>query len=333
MILAAFIGVFAFINADKLIDRFIEGQSEGSQQRLDLLEAPGMSLITVGTAAPLPGDRSQSCNAIFVNGQFLVFDLGRGAAGAIEKLRLPQQSVSAVFISHWHSDHYLDLPHFVNRSWMLGRKSPLNIYGPNPIDSILGGMQAFLYQDQTFREEHHGKSILDRSAAPVIPNLINLQGTEEQEVYNNNGVKVFAFQVNHDPIDHSLGFRIEYGGRNIVLSGDTKKSDQLIRYAKGADILVHEAMQKDFISRASALQEKQGNVRNATILKDIVDYHSSPEDAAAVAAAAGAKKLILSHLAPTPENPISRRFYTRGLEDIYDGPILLAEDGDLYTIE
>ena len=92
-------------------------------------------------------------------------------------------------------------------------------------------------------------------------------------------------------------------------------------------------MQKDFIGRAAKLQEEQGNIRNATILKDIVDYHSSSEDAAEVAAAAGVKKLILSHLAPSPENPISRRFYTQGLEDIYSGPILLAEDGDLYTID
>ena len=333
MVLAAFIGVFAFINADKLIDRFIEGQSEGAQQRMDLLEAPGMSLITVGTAAPLPGERSQSCNAIFVNGQFLIFDLGRGAAGAIERLRLPQQFVSAVFISHWHSDHYLDLPHFVNRSWMLGRKSQLNIYGPNPIDSILRGMQAFLYKDQEFREEHHGESVLNRSSASSIPHLIDLKTDEEFMVYNKDGVTVSAFRVNHNPIDPSFGFKVKYEGRSIVISGDTKKSDQVIRHAKGADILVHEAMQKDFIGRAAALQEKQGNSRNATILRDIVDYHSSPEDAAAVAAAAGVQKLILSHLAPTPENPISRRFYTRGLEDIYAGPILLAEDGDLYTIE
>jgi len=333
MILAAFIGIFAFINADKLVDRFIERQSEGSQQRLDLLEAPGMSLITVGTAAPLPGDRTQSCNAVFVNGQFLVFDLGRGAAGAIEKLRLPQQAVSAVFISHWHSDHYLDLPHFVNRSWMLGRQSPLNVYGPNPIDSILGGLQSFLYQDQNHREAHHGAEILDKSVAGTNPILVNVNDGSELMIYNNDGVTVTAFRVNHDPIDPSLGYKIEYKGRSIVFSGDTKKSDQVIKAAEGADILVHEAMQKDFIQRASALQEKQGNIRNATILKDIINYHSSPTEAAEVASAANVKKLILSHLAPTPENPISRRFYTRGLDKIYNGPILLAEDGDLYTIE
>ena len=333
MILAAFIGVFAFINADKLIDRFIEGQSEGAQQRMDLLEAPGMRLITVGTTAPLPGDRVQSCNVIFANGQFLVFDLGRGAAGAIEKLRLPQQSISAVFISHWHSDHYLDLPHLVNRSWMVGRNSPLKIFGPTPIDSILGGMQSFLYQDQAFREEHHGASIINAHEGSSLGYLIDLKSNEAQKVYNNDGVAVTAFLVNHDPVTPSLGYKIEFNGRSIVLSGDTKKSDQVIRYAKGADILVHEAMQKDFIGRAAKLQEEQGNIRNATILKDIVDYHSSSEDAAEVAAAAGVKKLILSHLAPSPENPISRRFYTQGLEDIYSGPILLAEDGDLYTID
>lgn len=333
MVLAAFIGVFAFINADKLLDRFIEGQSAVAEPRMDLLEGSDMKLITVGTAAPLPGDRVQTCNVIFVNGQFLIFDVGRGAASAIEKLRLPQHLIEAIFISHWHSDHYLDLPHLVNRSWILGRQSPLAIYGPEPIDSIIGGMRSFLYQDQIFREAHHGQEILVRSNAEVVPHTIAYQDSQYGSVvYDHNGVRVTAFEVDHQPVRSSLGFRVDYMGKSIVLSGDTKYCENIITYAKDADILVHEAVQKDFIIRGAKLQDRLGNHRNATMLRDLLEYHASAEEAAKVAAAAGVKKLILSHLAPTPENPVSRRFYVGGLDDIYKGPILLAEDGDIYSI-
>lgn len=332
MILATFIGVFAFINADKLIDRFIRQQAESVDFRTDLLEAPGMSLITVGTGAPIPSERVQSCNVIFVNGQFLVFDLGRGAASEIEKLRLPQQNITAVFISHWHSDHFMDLPHLINRSWQMGRANELPIYGPKPIDSILGGMRAMMHMEQHFREIHHGQEIMDQSLANGKANIIATEANIETVVYQKDGVVVTAFEVEHDPISPSLGFKISYEGKSIVLSGDTKKSEQVIKFSKGADILVHEAMQKDFILRAAELQKELGNTRNATMLYDIVDYHTTPLEAAEVADAANVKKLILSHLAPAPENTISRRFFTRGLDEVYSGPILLAEDGDIYTV-
>lgn len=92
-------------------------------------------------------------------------------------------------------------------------------------------------------------------------------------------------------------------------------------------------MQKDFIKRGSDLMKEMGNDRNAKILSDVLDYHATPQEAATVAQQAGVKKLILSHLAPVPENPISRRFFKRGLGDIYNGPIVLADDGDEHLIE
>ena len=331
LVLAAFIGIFAFINADKLIDRFIQNQS--FEIRMDLLEGEDMKLVTVGTSSPLPSDRVQSCNAVIVNGKFFIFDIGQGAASKIEQLHLPMARVSAVFISHWHTDHFLDLPHLMNRSWQMGRNYSLPVYGPPPVDSILENISGLLVEDWKVREAHHGIEFMDPSIAGAVPYLIDIGTTGSTVVYNNDGIKITAFAVDHHPVNPSLGFRIEYQGKVLVISGDTKKSESLIQYAHDADILVHEAMQKDFIARARVIQENNGRTRFSKILEDILEYHSSPEDAATVAQAAGVKKLILSHLAPPPENPISRRFYTRGLSDIYKGPILLAEDGDIFIIK
>ncbi len=333
ILLGALIGVFAFINADKLIDRYIEGQSEGITFRTDVMEGDAMRLITIGTSAPLPSDRNQSCNVVIANGQLLVFDIGRGTAQAIERIRLPQPLIEAVFITHWHSDHFVDLPQLINRSWQLGRKHPLPVFGPEPIDTILRGINAMLSKEQQFRQEVHGVSIMDVSEASVITQEIHISGDQSKVVYDKGGVRVTAFEVDHHPVSPALGYRIDYQGKSIVISGDTRRSENLATHAKGADILVHEAMQMDFIRRAAQLQKESGEERNAIMLEGMAEYHSSPMDAAEVAQRAGVKKLILSHLAPVPENPISRRFFTKGMDEVYSGPILLAEDGDIFIIK
>jgi len=334
LVLILFIGVFAFINQDKLVDRFISRATAATSFRYELLDLDiPIRLVTVGTGSPLPGERVRSCNAVFVNGKFFVFDVGPGASRAIERLRLPLDRLEGIFITHWHADHYMDLPELVNRSWLLNRSTDLHLYGPEPLDSIYAGMSQFLHIENHYRVAHHGADIMDPSLALPITHLITPDHQGYQKVYDVDGVVIEAFTVDHAPVDPALGYRISYQGKSLVISGDTKKSEQVIKYARDADILLHEALAFDLIKRAIDLQKEADNSRSTTILEDILEYHVSPQEAAEVAEAAGAKKLILTHLGPAPENPISRRFYASDLDDIYRGPVLLAEDGDLYIIE
>jgi len=332
VVLAIFVGIFAFINQDKLIDRFIERQARNALQ-LDLLDDKNdFRLITVGTSAPIPSDRAQTCNVIIANGEIFIFDLGEGSLDMLEDLRLPFIRATEVFISHWHSDHFIDLPGFINRSWQMGRSNPLTIYGPKGINQIIDGIDNLLDIENEHRVAHHGADIMDPSIALAsgVP-LSTDQGSHI--VYSDGEVLITATLVNHDPVELSYAYRIDFGERSVVLSGDCSYDERLISFAKGADILVHEAMQKDFMKRGSELMKDMGNDRNSKILSDVLDYHSTPQDAAKVAQQAGVKKLILSHLAPVPENPLSRRFFKRGLGDVYKGPIVLADDGDEYLIE
>lgn len=334
LVLLFFVAIFVFINQDKLADRFVRNQSESVAYRYDLLEKDDvLRLVTVGTGSPLPSKRVNSCNAVLVNGHFLVFDIGPGAARAIEDYQLPMDKISAIFISHWHTDHYLDLPELINRSWLLNRHNELNVYGPKPLDSIMQSIDVFLQPDVNFRTLHHGAETMDQTFANANSNQIELDSSGYKKVFEKDGVVVEAFSVNHSPVDLALGYRITYEDKILVISGDTRKSYQVIKYAKGADILVHNALDDGMLTRAAKIQSDLGKQRNAKILQDITDYHASPIDAAEVAAEAGVARLILSHLGPSPENPISRSFYQAGMDDIYDGQIILAEDGDVFIIE
>ena len=334
LVLLAFVASFVFINQDKLADRFIRNQSENVAYRYDLLEKDDiLRVVTVGTGSPLPSERVNSCNAVLVNGLFLVFDIGPGSSRAMEDYQLPLDKVEAVFISHWHTDHYLDLPELINRSWLLNRKNELNVYGPPPLDTMMLSINQLLAPDNKFRELHHGAELMDPSYALAKSNQIELDENGYRKVFEKDGVVVEAFSVDHSPVDIALGYKVSYKDKVLVLSGDTRKSPQVIKYAKGADILIHNALDDGMLSRAAKIQTDLNNTRNAKILQDVTDYHASPIDAAEVAAESGVERLILSHLGPSPENPISRSFYQAGMDDIYKGQIILAEDGDVFIIE
>ena len=136
VLLAAFVGIFGFINQEKLIDRFIERQAKNSL-RTDLLDnKDDFKLITVGTSAPIPSERAQSCNVIIANGKLFIFDLGEESLGMMEELRLPFPASTDVFISHWHSDHFIDLPGYINRSWQMGRAEQLIVHGPQGVHPV-----------------------------------------------------------------------------------------------------------------------------------------------------------------------------------------------------
>ncbi|MEM6723558.1 MAG: MBL fold metallo-hydrolase, partial [Bacteroidota bacterium] len=331
--LLVLITVYVFRNPEKLIDRTIKNQIKKGQ-RTDLLEdSTSIVLLTVGTGTPFPGDRLPSCNAVFVNGHFFIFDIGPGTVAGLEKLNLPLDRVDGIFLTHWHSDHFMDLPYAINRTWQMGRTSDLTVYGPEGLDSIMQGVDAFLYLENQYRVDHHGPEIMDPAYQSAKTVLITAPEKGSQVIYQQDGIKITAFGVCHEPVRPAYGFRIEYQEKVLVLSGDTKKCDQVIQFAQDADLLLHEAMAVDIISRISELQHEAGNDRMAHITEDILNYHTSPAEAATVAAKAQVKALVLNHLAPPPDNALLRQQFTKGLSKIYAGPITLACDGDQFTIE
>jgi len=289
-------------------------------------------VYTVGTSAYLPSRRAQSCTAVFVNGLFFLFDIGVGAISEMERIHLPLEHVDAVFISHYQSDHYAELPYLINRSWQLGRIEPLDVFGPSGINDIIEASDKLLAIDMTRRESLHGSAIYNQNFIKTEPHAISMNEGGSQLIYNQNDIKVTAFDVSLDQISPSLGYMISYKDKKIVLSGHTNKNTNVIAHAKEADLLIHDAMLVDFMHQLGDLNNELGIEREAGILKNLTAYHATPSMAAEVANEANVQELVLSHLAPVPDRKVLARQYTMGLNRIFKGPIHLADDGDKFTV-
>ena len=147
-------------------------------------------------------------------------------------------------------------------------------------------------------------------------------------VYDEGGVKVTAFAVEHPPVEPAFGYRFDFGGRSVVVSGDTNKAQSLVDAAKGADVLLHDAMALGVVQMLQAAREQSGGDRLAKILADIQTYHAPTGDIAIVAQEAGVRQLVLYHLVPAIPNPmITGQF----LEGMPEGTVL-ADDGLLFEL-
>ncbi|MEO1715132.1 MAG: MBL fold metallo-hydrolase, partial [Bacteroidota bacterium] len=220
----------------------------------------------------------------------------------------------------------------ISRSWLLGRTTELHLYGPDGTDTLNQAINQYLHIENQHRVDHHGFGIMNISLARAIPHEFkNVQGGKTV-IYQQNGITITAFDVDHHPIEPAVGYVIEYKGKKIVLSGDTKKNDLVLEMAQDADLLIHEVILNSLMVQLEAELRKNGMSRNEKIVHDIQDYHTPPADVAEIAAKANVKKLVLHHFAPAPDIIVIKNLYKRELKG-YDGPIHFSEDGDLIIVE
>ena len=159
-----------------------------------------------------------------------------------------------------------------------------------------------------------------------------LGSNERVVVFAGDGLKVTAFRVNHGPVDPAVGYRFDYKGRSVVISGDTAGSTALVDAARGADMLVHEGLQPKLVKLMTTALTNRGNDNLAQITRDILGYHASPELVAREAQAAGVRFVVFTHI--IPQVP-SRMMYPAWLGDarrLYDGPMVVGEDGMMFSL-
>jgi ribonuclease Z len=291
-----------------------------------------ITVVTVGTSSPLPNERAQTGTAVIVNGHFFMFDVGYGVVQKIENNFIPIEKIDGIFLTHYHSDHIMDFANIISRSWQLGRKHDLNVYGPTGLTKLVKSAEGFLNIDKVLRVAHHGPEIMDTTYALPISNEFSINENSTKVIYNKDGIVITAFDVSHEPIEPAIGYCIEYKNKKVVISGDTKKNELLTKMSKDCDILVHEVMLMDFQKMLSKANKEIGNDRRAKIITDIQNYHTSAEEVAEIATTANVKKLVLNHLAPAPDNKRFKRMYMKQLEG-FKGEKALAEDGDVFVIE
>ncbi len=288
-----------------------------------------ITVVTCGTGTPIPSDRAQSCTAVMVNGLFLLFDAGDGAVRSIEGHPLPIEEVDAVFLTHFHSDHIADLGEVISRSWILGRNQTLPVYGGTGVSRVVRGFNAIYALDDNYRTTHHGEDLLPPQFAGANPERIEDPGVTARVVFERDGVTVAAFRVNHPPIEPALGFRIEYGGRTIVLSGDTTETESLLEASRGADMLVAEVLSEELTETLECALKNAGDQRNATLIRDVRTYHIGTTELAQLAEDAGVRTLVLTHIVPGFDNgsPQVDIFFTAPMSRFFSGELIAANDG------
>ena len=294
-------------------------------KHVDLFRGDGLSVVFCGTGSPLPSEnRAQACTAVFAGDRYYIVDAGTGSWETLQAMGLPGGRLGGVFLTHFHSDHIGYLSEANLGSWVGGRTGRLTVHGPSGVERVVAGENEALALDHGYRTAHHGDAVASTATAGLL--AAPFDATAPRVVFEKDGLKVTAFAVRHAPVAPAVGYRFDYKGRSVVVSGDTAYSEELVSAAKAADLLIHEAQANHMVAVMAKTAEGVGNTDLAKILGDIPSYHTSPVEAARVANAAGVKALVLTHLTPAPDNRLTRSIFLRHVASVRSG-VRLAEDG------
>ncbi|KTD51275.1 MBL fold metallo-hydrolase [Legionella quateirensis] len=289
-----------------------------------LLNDDSLHIYFCGTGVPNPirqSVRKASCLAVMVNNDFMLFDAGEAAIITLAALKLPISSISKIFFTHWHSDHFSGLGQVMNVSWYAGRSKPLDIYGPYGVKDVVNGIIKAYRQDVLFRSINQK---FDPNAAFATTHVVNPH-SKELMVYNNNGVTVSAFEVDHAPVYPALGYTIHYKGCKIVISGDTRIVASLADNSKNADVLINEALNTTMYTES----KKPATNDSKSQLAAIESYHSDTIELAKMAHNSNVKNLFLTHLLPSiSTKDEDKKQFISGMSQYYSKPITVTDDGD-----
>ena len=315
----------------------IMGRQVEANLTLDLASAlpDGLHVFVCGAGGPLPdAERSSACLAVIAGDALFLVDVGAGAARNLAFGGFRPTQIERVLLTHFHSDHIDGLGEIATLRWAGGGWSaPLPVHGPDGVEDVVIGFNLAYRQDQTYRTAHHGELATPRDAAGLIalPFARPADG-DAPVVFEGRDLRITSFGVDHAPVSPAVGYRIEYKGRSIAISGDTAKSDNLIAQAHGVDVLFHEALSRVLVGVLNQSAENVGNEMVAKITADILDYHASPVEAAESAQQADVGALVIYHVVPPlPIAPLERIF-KQGMGDAFDGRIEIAVDGTFVSL-
>jgi ribonuclease Z len=330
------LSVFCLLGCRSFIDSTIERRMTQQQEDEAAFLDGRLQVVLVGTGGPMASeDRVSTAIAVLAGGAFILVDAGPGVVRNLGLQGLPLGSLSAVFLTHFHSDHISDLGELAFMSWAQGRvQGRLPVYGPKGVEQVVEGYNMAYGLDSGYRTAHHGEAVMPSGAAGCIATTLTVSDPEKATVFfERNGLKASVFIVDHDPAQPAVGYRFEYRGKTVVITGDTKKIPSLIEHARGADLLISEALDDRLVAAMSSVADRIGRQRLARLLTDVQDYHMTPVQAAEVAQEAGAATLVFVHIVPPLVNFAAERHFMSGVKAAFDGKAILGEDGMTFVFD
>lgn len=274
-----------------------------------------MEIVLLGTGNPLPDpQRAGPATLVRAGGLTFLIDCGRGVLQRLSAAGSGPGQLTAVLLTHLHSDHITDFNDVITSQWVLSfAPTPLRVIGPPRTQEVVDGIRSSLQPDVEYRLAHHE----DLTWEPVIDVHEVTEGTDTP-VFDHGGVRILTAPTDHRPVHPTTAYRIEHDGRSVVLAGDTVPCEGLDRLCAGADALVHTVIREDFVRLVPAQR-----------FVDILDYHSTVEDAARTATRGGVNTLVLTHYVPALV-PGDEETWRSLATAHFDGRIELGDD--LHTV-
>ncbi|OCT14833.1 ribonuclease Z [Paenibacillus pectinilyticus] len=283
-----------------------------------------LKVILLGTGTPRAFyGRAKAGVAVLAGDKAFLVDCGGAAVDQLIKAGVMPQRISDVLFTHHHSDHNSGFFDVFISSWRThviadrvfeGRSVPMNVYGPTTTKEIIGKMRESFDFDANLRVNYNLSA--DQGAK------INYHESNEGIVYDHDGLKITAFEVDHKPVYPALAYKFEYNGKSVVISGDTIPVENMVTYSEGIDLLIHESYNKEWLDALIAKFPEQ-----AASLSNPAKYHSTTLEVAEIARRAGVKHLVLTHHIPAPAATVEAEAeYSQGMQEIYPGKITMGRD-------
>lgn len=294
----------------------------------------GLHVAICGAGGPMPDvKRSGACVAVIAGGKIYVVDAGTNGLRNLNRMRYNTGQISHVLLSHFHSDHIDGLGEMATIRWVGGNhSSKLPVIGPEGVAEVVAGFNASYAQDSVYRNNHHGNAVAPLSGHGMVAQSFPLPAEGElTRVYEQDGLTIDMLAVDHEPVSPAVAYLFKYQGRSVLVSGDTAKSANLEHFARGVDLLVHEALSPALVGIMNTAATNTGNASMAKITHDILDYHASPVEVAEIARAAGAGHLVYYHIVPPLILPGMEAAWLDGVDEIYSD-YTLSQDGTSFTL-
>jgi ribonuclease Z len=267
-----------------------------------------MDVILLGTGSPLPNpDRAGPSTLVRAGGANLLVDCGRGVVMRLAAVGVMPATISAVLLTHMHSDHITDLNDIITCQWVMNfAPTPLKVFGPIGAKALVEATLAMLAFDVKYRIDHHA----DLNVGPLVETTELSPG----DAFTVGDCKITAHRTDHSPVFPTLGYRIEHAGGVAALAGDTVPCPELDQMCQDADVYVQTVIRDDLVKRVPAQR-----------LQDILDYHSTVEQAAQTAKRAGVRALMLTHYVPHMAKGQEEEWRAIARPH-FDGEIVLGDD-------